>query len=180
MWVLDLEPPNVVLKKEGDGAIIYSSPGMITSRCQVQNGNTPECAPARDWPSFSSDVLIGGYDSSRRLWYCSLILSSKYISSRSSPRAMARITMQWVSLQICLNLWAAKTDGSLQLLTLKKSNIVCLNPGTSLSWGHWFIQFLSSSKPISIVSFMSGALSRSSAISAASVDCVSRSRPIFT
>src|SRR5258707_12770360 len=65
MWVLDLEPTNVILKKEGDGAIIYPSPGMITSRCQVQNGNTPECAPARDWPSFNSDVLIGGYDSVR-------------------------------------------------------------------------------------------------------------------
>jgi hypothetical protein len=100
MGVLDLEPTDIILKKESEGAIIYTRAQDAFSYCLRRPetgrdvGDPPECAPARVWPSFNNDVLIEGYDSSRRLWRCSLILSSKNISSRSRPSAMARITTQ--------------------------------------------------------------------------------------
>ncbi len=95
--VLNLEPTDIILEEEGESAIIYQDVRRVTdpSYCDAPSGNPPECAPARAWTSsFNCDVLIGGYESNRRLWYCSLILSSKNISSRSKPRAMARITTE--------------------------------------------------------------------------------------
>jgi hypothetical protein len=71
-------------------------------------------------------------------------------------------------------------DGQLNEHTWKKSSIVLLNPGASDSCGHLFCQTVFQSLPISIVSFASGACTRSFAISSASVDCVTRSRPCAT
>lgn len=64
--------------------------------------------------------------------------------------------------------------------TLKKSSIVFLKLGASVSSGHWFFHAASQSRPISIVSLKSGAFSRRAAISLGSADCVTRSRPMVT
>lgn len=67
VWIFNLEPTNIILKKECECAIICARRVIVLSHCNAQNANVPECAPARAWPSSNSDVLIGGYDSSRRL-----------------------------------------------------------------------------------------------------------------